>query len=177
MDRGSKFIPCIHYNNFSIFNFILNNFDINFNTFNSRIMLNHKHFVKNNIREKTSSFNNITFNVCPNENLNSCLADKCKKLRNNFSTLRFPTSKDSLDFKFSFYKSLSDVNFQNKINLNKEEIYFMKKFNNEKNFKIIDCDKNVGTCFISNCLYDEFLDSHLNSRDVYLNLDYNVYCE
>jgi hypothetical protein len=49
----------------------------------------------------------------------------------------------------------------------------MKKFNNEKNFKVIDCDKNVGSCFISSELYDEFIYEHLNNREIYINLPTN----
>ena len=169
MDKGSKFIPCIHYNSYSIFNFILTSFDENFNSFNSRINMFHRQYKNDQI----SNFRNNNINICPTDNLTSCLSDKCKNLKSVFNSLKFPTSEDSLNFKFAFYKSLKDLTFDNNMNMDELDIFYMKKFNNEKKFKVIDCDKNVGSCFISAELYDEFIYEHLNNREIYINLAEN----
>jgi hypothetical protein len=49
----------------------------------------------------------------------------------------------------------------------------MNKFKTEKNFKIIDCDKNIGVCFIDYKLYNQFAIHHLNNKEVYLKLKQN----
>ena len=172
MDRGSKFVPCIHFTDFAIFNFILSSFETNFNNFNSRLNLSLKNFNRRNKDNSTQSQNlNLTINA--SNTLLDCFSEKCKKLRNSFNSLKFPTSKASLDFKFSFFKSLKDLNFNHSFNISKQEIFYLKKFVYEKNFKIIDCDKNVGTCFISTLIYDEIMSLHLNNPLVYLNLANN----
>ena len=100
-------------------------------------------------------------------NLLNCFSDKCKQIRNNFKNITFPLSKDSIDFKFNFYKSLCDLNFTNKFNINRSEFYFLKKFKKEKPFKVIDCDKNIGICFIDNIIYNNFVEDHLRDRETY----------
>ena len=79
--------------------------------------------------------------------------------------------KDSLDFKFNFYKSLKDLSFSTNNNIKSSELYFLKKIKYEKPFKIIDCDKNVGTCFINTKLYNKIINSHLNDTETYQKLN------
>ena len=125
LNKGSKFIPSLLNDSFSIFKFILYNFDYNFNAFNSKINLNQKKFEKYG----TEINQNVAINFKPIDSLNDLFGLKCKKIRNSFNKLKFPTSKDSLDFKFNFYKSLSDLNFTNTINIKQSELYFFENSN------------------------------------------------
>jgi hypothetical protein len=43
----------------------------------------------------------------------------------------------------------------------------LKKFKKEKPFKVIDCDKNIGICFIDNNIYNNFVEDHLKDRETY----------
>ena len=103
LDRGSKFIPCIHFNEFDMFKFILENFDNNFNVFNSRLNMTQKKFSKSNL------IDSISTNVSSHFNLLKCFSEKCKILKNNFKNMSQPLSKDSIEFKFNFYKKFFDI--------------------------------------------------------------------
>ena len=46
-------------------------------------------------------------------------------------------------------------------------IYFTIKFKKEKPFKVIDCDKNIGICFIDNIIYNNFVEDHLKDNETY----------
>ena len=127
---------------------------------------------KKNIEKKknsnTSDNLNISFNYIVDP-LNS-FSLKCKKIKNNFNKLKLATTKDSLDFKFNFYKSLKDLEFTKNINISSSEFYYLKKFKKEKPFKVIECDKNVGTCLINTELYNNFVNIHLSDRNIYQEL-------
>jgi hypothetical protein len=158
-----------------MFKFILESFDYNFNIFNSRINLNKRNFEKNLIRFGESFSPNdqevSDFIVKIPFGLVECFTDKCKKIRNNFHKLKFPTSKESLSFKFNFYKALCNLNIENNFNITHSEYFYMKKFKFEKPFKIIECDKNIGVCFIDTKLYNQFAIQQLNNKDIYLKLN------
>ena len=98
---------------------------------------------------------------------------KRKLLNNTFNKLHFHLSQESINFKFNFYKNLSDVSKVGKINLTLEEFNFFKKYVKEKPFKVIDCDKNVGLCIIDNKVYDEFVLEQLNNTTNYLSIPSN----
>ena len=116
-----------------------------YGTFNSRLNL----YKKNSLKQKNNETENLNFSINYSMNLSDCFSNKCKKMKKHFSKLKFPTSKDSIDFKFNFYKTLKDLNFTNNINISSSEFFYLRKFKLEKPFKIIDCDKNVGTCLIN----------------------------
>ncbi len=78
MDRGSKFVPCLHFSEFDIFNFILSSFETNFNNFNSRLNLSLKNFGSKNI-ENSSQSQNINLTINASNTLLDCFSDKCKK--------------------------------------------------------------------------------------------------
>lgn len=102
-----------------------------------------------------------------------CFSKKLKKLKNNFGNVKFDVKKQSLDFKFNFYKSLIDCDFNNKMNTNFNELICLKDFLVKKPFKILDCDKNIGICFVDNDKYKEFVELNLNDHNTYLKLDFN----
>jgi hypothetical protein len=158
LDRGSKFIPCINFTEFDIFKFILEKFEDNFNAFNSRLNI----FFKNFSKTKSDSLDNTN-----STSLFKLFMDKRKIIINNFKNVNLPLSKDSIDFKFGFYRSICDLNLTKNFNITKSEFFFLKKFKKEKPFKVIDCDKNVGLCFIDTNIYNKFVEEHLNNRDTY----------
>ncbi len=52
-------------------------------------------------------------------------------------------------------------------------MHFLKKFINTKPFKIIQCDKNIGTAIVSHDLHNQMCFQHLNDTKIYQGLDYN----
>ena len=166
IDKGSKFIPCIHLSEFDILRFVITNFENNLNRFNSLIQIH-----KNKSIEETA---NLTENI--NLNLDSCnfidcFSKKLKCINNTFSKLKFNVNKECLDFKFNFYKSLPFCSFAGVMNISFSELKCMKDFIRNKPFKIIDCDKNIGICFISNTNYDKFVTDNLSDTNTYKILE------
>jgi len=74
-------------------------------------------------------------------------------------------------FKFNFYKALCDLNIENNFNVTQSEFFYMKKFKSEIPFKIIECDKNIGVCFIDSSIYNQFAIEQLNNKETYLRLN------
>ena len=57
------------------------------------------------------------------------------------------------------------------MNISFSELKCMKDFIRNKPFKIIDCDKNIGICFISNTNYDKFVTDNLSDTNTYKILE------
>ena len=66
----------------------------------------------------------------------------------------FFISKDVLDFRLDIFKNLSTYENEIEHNLNDFQLDCINKFSRAKPFKIIECDKNIGSALISNELYD-----------------------
>ena len=83
--------------------------------------------------------------------------------------------KESLEFRFKFISELHEhlSNDKHKFNLKFHEILALKEFLRSKPFSIIEADKNVGACIISNELKDRLTLDSLNDSNTYLKLDYN----
>jgi len=113
-------------------------------------------------------------NIDPLININECFSEKCKHLKNSFNKLKLKVSKNSLNFKFNFYKALNSLNLKIQseidINITKNEYESLKIFKDQNKYIIIECDKNIGTCIINKKLYEEFAFSHLNDRIVYTKI-------
>ena len=62
LEKGSKFIPCKHFNEYSIFKFILQNFEKNFNNFNSIVYCKKKSFRG---RSSYTEMNNVNLVIDP----------------------------------------------------------------------------------------------------------------
>ena len=165
MDKGTKFIPCTHFTSFQFFSFILKSFDQNFNAFNSKL------FLANRNEDKEDLY--IVY-IDPLINVNECFSEKCKHLKKSFNKLKLNASKNSLNFKFNFYKALSTL-FKKKqseveINITAKEFESLKTFKGQNKYIVIECDKIIGTCIINKKLYEEFAFSHLNDRNVYTRI-------
>ncbi len=167
-DRGLKFIPSLFLNENDLFKFILLNFDNNFNAFNSKLKLSKERFLKEISRDNQS--NDVQ---CENrqemnfESLNSSFLnrfyEKIKSSNKTFNKLHFNLSHESIDFKYNFYKNLSDIFISKNFNLSSEELMCLKLYTLERPFKVIDCDKNVGLCILKDDTYNGFVFDQLNN--------------
>ena len=160
LDKGSKFIPCTHFSSFQIFNFLLKNFDQNFNSFNSKI-----HLFKKNFGKKLEYAIDID-----SSHFITCFSEKCKALKKNFDKIKFNVSKESIDFKFNYYKALCNISTENinaKVNISDSEFKSINFFKKQTSFVIIECDKNIGSCLINKELYIKYADDQLNNTLVY----------
>ncbi len=159
LDNGFNFIPCCHSNFQSIIFNTIKNFDSKFYNFNANLF-----YSKNNSKSFSTSINKCKESQCISNRLNNI-----KSINN------IPILKESLEFRFKFISELHEhlSNDKHKFNLKFHEILALKEFLRSKPFSIIEADKNVGACIISNELKDRLTLDSLNDSNTYLKLDYN----
>ena len=107
---------------------------------------------------------NVNIQNWPSMNYIDCFSKKLKKLKNGFFNYQSDCSKESLEFKFNFYKSLPTCTFTKTMNTNLLELNCLRDFSKKKPFKIIDCDKNIGVCFIGNDCYNKYVEFNLSDN-------------
>ena len=88
-------------------------------------------------------------------------------MKSKSDPLKFYLNDETIDFKFNFYKYISNLAFDYKHNLSISEIESLCNFSKNKPFKVVECDKNVGVCLISNDNYNTLCLSLLNDINTY----------
>ena len=95
--------------------------------------------------------------------------DKINHLKSNKkkpNLENFPLQAEALFFREKLIKEISNLKFDFKRNLSDKQIYYLKKFINGKaTFKILQCDKNVGSLIISNDDHDKLMRKNLNANN------------
>ncbi len=87
---------------------------------------------------------------------------------------KYPLQYETLEFEFEFYKEFSKLNFKNfKNNISLSEFSKIKDYIKNKPFKILNCDKNIGTAIISQNLFLDLSNKHLEDKDNFTKLTDN----
>ena len=141
LDKGFRFIPCFHFSIYSIFVNLLKEFENNLSLFNSNF------FLKKQSASKKDTFN-VTSRLDSCNDINCFYKNKHNKRKIDFEKL--PFQKESLDFKFNFFKESSNLLIKTKHNLSTSEFNSLNYFVKNKPFCIVECDKNIGATLISN---------------------------
>ena len=120
------------------------------------------------------SNDNISLNIS-NNLFSECDSLKCflQKIKYKSDPLNFYLNEETIDFKFNFYKYISNLSFNHNHNLSISEIESLKSFSKNKPFKVAECDKNVGVCLISNDNYNTLCLSLLNDINTYEHIPTN----
>ncbi len=170
LDKGSKFVPCLHFNQFHIFKDLLFNFDKFIPKFNQYLSFTKSKLEKSflNSFQNSTSTSEIELNITSTSNSETCSSLDCffKKVKKSpipFSILETET----IDFKFDFYKYISTCNFTYKKNLSFSQIESLFYFVKNKPFKVAECDKNVGICILDHKIYDDYCNSLLSDTNTY----------
>ena len=156
INLGFKFIPSYFYNTndfLSFFNHLIEDFLINFN--------------RNIFFMKNSSKNTNL------DKLNSQIENVLKSLkRNNNKNKKYPLQLETLELELEIYTNLfkfkNEKEFIN--NISYEEFKEIKRYLQENPFKVVNCDKNVGSAIISHELYDSLCLKHLDDKDSFIFL-------
>jgi hypothetical protein len=164
LNKGGKFVPCQHFNEYYIFRDLLSNFENAYPTINRSILFN---LNKSLNPQNEQSPNNCLINTSNTCNILSCFTKKLKCARDPNT---YPKLKESIAFKFHFYQELSKQKFSYKRNLLNSEMFYLHKFVKEKPFMVAECDKNVGISILSHDIYDELCNTHLNDTRTYKEL-------
>ena len=148
---------------------MLNNFDSALPLFNRNYI-----FHINSLPSVDYSNDNISLNIS-NNLFSECDSLKCflQKIKYKSDPLNFYLNEETIDFKFNFYKYISNLSFNHNHNLSISEIESLKSFSKNKPFKVAECDKNVGVCLISNDNYNTLCLSLLNDINTYEHIPTN----
>ena len=86
----------------------------------------------------------------------------------------FPLQFETIDLEFEIFKRLSNFKYDYKFNnISRDEFYSIKKFIQNKPFKIADCDKNLGISFLDHKIYNEPCLEYLNDNEYFQELESN----
>jgi hypothetical protein len=161
INLGFKFIPTFFNTKitfFSFFNYFFDDFLHNLN--------------KNLFFSKLSS-------IRTEQNLSKREVDFFDNLFKSFRKYKskdnkYPLQYETLEFEFEFYKEFSKLNFKNfKNNISLSEFSKIKDYIKNKPFKILNCDKNIGTAIISQNLFLDLSNKHLEDKDNFTKLTDN----
>lgn len=174
INKGKKFIPCFHLNSFHFFKNLLNNFELNISSLNKSFFCS-KFYKKSynlnlieNIDKSTDlslidSFELVNLNNIKHDSLiHKIFRSNNKKNEKNW------IQNELVDYQLSVYEYFSKNNIEfDKLlsNISKEEYFILTRFLTNKPFKIVECDKNVGSAVISHDLYNKLCLKNLNSPD------------
>ena len=126
-------------------------------------------FLINKVNSSLTNLNlKLNIDFC---NSLDCFYNEVKKLNNYSNSKNVYLLKETIDFRFEFFKNVANIKIEKNLNLNKNEIYFLKKFIRDRPFKITDCDKNVGICIMSNEIYNELILNQLSNISTYVKID------
>ncbi len=86
----------------------------------------------------------------------------------NKKNKKYDIQKELVDFQLDIYEYFSKkaIYFEKlKTNITKDEYFVFTRFLNNKPFKLVECDKNIGTAIISHQLYKELCLKNLDTPD------------
>lgn len=172
LDYGFNFVPCIHLNSQSLFYNTIKNFDNELFKFNSKIFFENN----KNKNSKNKEFKNYEIK----NSFDSCIEFDCvlNKLREKNNKENFvknlnkvPFLNQSLEFRFQFILEFSKTKFTHSQNISFLQAQSLKFFSQYKPFVVLECDKNVGACLISESLSDQLALDCLNDTSTYMRLE------
>ncbi len=107
------------------------------------------------------------------DKLNSQIENVLKSLkRNNNKNKKYPLQLETLEWELEIYTNLfkfkNEKEFIN--NISYEEFKEIKRYLQVNPFKVVNCDKNVGSAIISHELYDSLCLKHLDDKDSFIFL-------
>ena len=164
LNLGNKFVPNYFFNNIEFFNYLIKDIDLQILEFNKNMIL---------YNEKKSSINKIENNILDNKYINKLFI--FLKDKSNIDPKKFKINKEVNIFRNIIQNNLFEEFKNIKIdpNINKDQLNCLIKFQKEKPFKIVNCDKNVGNAILSNELYLKEVNQFISSDNTYLELDNN----
>ncbi len=183
INKGKKFISCYHLNHFHFFKNLLNNFESNLAALNKSIFLSKIYFQQKSSNIQNTVRVNQVNDVISNLDMTSHILDEIPNNLNNIKhdalinkIIRTDHKKNEkyfiqhelVDFQLSVYEFFS----KNKIeleklqkNITKDEYFVLTRFLINKPFKVVECDKNVGSAIISHDLYNKLCLKYLDTND------------
>jgi hypothetical protein len=177
LNLGLKFSPNLYDNSLDSYFSSLINFDSNIYKLNSDVFNKKVKFQKSS--SKNSTINNNIINTNINDRVDDSSSLNYEFIINNLKKFKVPKStkynnlpiqEEIIDFRTEVFSALPYLKTGNSSNLNKHQQCVLMRFNHERPFKIVQCDKNIGSALISNSLHDQLALNHLLDKDIYHQL-------
>jgi hypothetical protein len=163
LDYGLNFIPTYLTNSFDLLSSIFFNFEQEFSALNKKLYILSS--------KKESTINNDISNLNLNVSQNLISPNLLSYFHDSTNPNSHPNHPLSLELKYNLLKVLSSLELNIKLNMNLNDILFLKKFKNENPFEVVQCDKNVGCAIISHELLNKLTMDHLSDIDTYKLID------
>ena len=169
LNLGNKFVPNYFFNAIDFFNYLLKELDENLLDLNTSIFLSKN---KSSISKKKydSSDNNLNDFTITDEYFKHIF----KKMHTKYKIRneKLFISKEINQLRSDIHSKIFDEydNILIKPNINYLQYKDLIRFQKEKSFKIINCDKNVGIAILSNELYSTSVIEFLNSDTTFSDL-------
>lgn len=177
LDKGSKFVPSFIDNIYDYFTDIYTNVDNALVQFNKSVMINKL----KNFSSGLNLINEPTTELAVMDNANDNDSNSSTGCDYNFSQLRnyniksysnIPVQIETTKLRIEIFKAINfSYNNALKCNLSSSEIETLKDFCLKKPFKILKCDKNVGTMLISTDNEALLAEKVLSDHQTYKKLD------
>jgi hypothetical protein len=170
---GNKFIPNYFYSSHDYINYILKEIDINLSNFNKNLFFQNNKSIrslesnKENVKPDSNFIDNNYMNII----LKKIKSNKTKKIDENKLFISNETSSLRFNIHSKLFKEYKNIEI--KPNIDVTQLNYLLKFQKEKPFKIINCDKNVGNALISNDLYDLEVHKYLSISDTFIKIHYD----
>ena len=167
------------YNHPLLFFSLLQEIDNSFYNLNRKIFFDKINQLRNiELQNEICTNNNNVTNVESNYINFKSIFDYLKKMNakkyNLNKNLKLNFDKDILNSRYKLYNLISNNFYKMNSNLSIDQKQCLKDFVKNKPFKILNCDKNVGTILISNSLFLKLSNEHLfmiNSPYIKLEFD------
>ncbi len=183
LDLGFKFVPNIFKNSFDYFNYLLHTIDSHTLEINKNLFFTKMNEIRNDERNKERSTSRVNFdednitqtntkekiddfiNIINHDNL----------MKKPFTLDAYPLLSESIFLRSKIFEEVSSIKFNPLRNLSKKQLMYLKKFSLGKaNFKILQCDKNVGSLVISNEDFLSLVDRYFEeNKQNYITLTEN----
>jgi predicted GIY-YIG superfamily endonuclease len=163
LNYGLNFIPTYFFDSFQLFYFLFQNIELEFSSLNKKL------YILNSKKDSNIVDSNKDNDVHHHENY----IDILHHFRSPNNPHSHPNHPLSLDLKHNFIKLVSKLDLNTNLNMNLNDILFLKKFVKNKPFEIVNCDKNIGSAIISHELYDKLVYEHLIDSNTYKLINYD----
>ena len=172
LNLGLNFVPRYFLNKFDFYSSLFDNFENFLKDFNKKFIFYYNKFRNPNYIDK-SFF--IDSNAKEELDLFDKIFKKLKFQKINSDSIEYPLTSATIDMEFEFYRSFKLFDFEKKTNnISFSEYNALKFYIKNKPFKIIDCDKKIGSAILDHTLYNDLCLKHLDNRDNFFPLEENT---
>jgi hypothetical protein len=163
LEKGLKFVPCTHTDIEAVYTYMVCSIDNNLPKFDTRLFIDKMNNRRKNMGSSLNSTNISTYKANTTCDSLECILKQLKDRR--VTCANRDLLRESPEMRLQLFENMSKSTYSFEANLSPKQKKFLRKYVKEKPFSIIQCEKNIGLCILSNKLLDEIVLGTLNNRD------------